>query len=78
MITELHPCKGCGGERFEVTDKKYHELVAEDEPGRARIDHHGGSVGDVTCSTCGRVAITPDQLTQAEKDFLLDGKEVAA
>ena len=78
MKTELHPCKRCGGERFEVTVEKHHELLIGDEPGRAEIFGGGDSVGDVTCSTCGRVAITPDQLTQAEKDFLLDGKEVAA
>lgn len=78
MITELYPCKRCGGERFEVTVEKFHELLIEDEPGRATIHAGGDSVGDVICSTCGRVAVTPEQLTDAEKDFLFDGKEVTA
>ena len=76
MIVELYPCKRCGGERFEVTVTKHHELLVEDEPGRATIHAGGDSVGDVTCSTCGRLAIKPDQLTEAEVDYLLDGKEV--
>jgi hypothetical protein len=78
MLIELHPCKGCGGEHFELTVKKHHELVIDDEPGRARIDYQGATAGDVACSTCGRVAITPEQLTEEEKGFLLEGKEVTA
>lgn len=78
MVTELYPCKRCGAERFEVVAKRHHEFVIEDEPGRARIDYHGGTVGELVCSACGRVAITPDQLTEAEKDFLLGGKEATA
>lgn len=78
MLTELYPCKRCGGERFEVEVKAYHEFVVEDEPGRAEIRYLGGSIGDVACSTCGRLAIGPEQLTEAEKDHLLGPKEVQA
>ncbi len=78
MVTELCPCKGCGGERFEAVVKQHHEFVTCDDPDRARVYYHSGTVGDVTCSTCGRLAMTPDRLNEAEKDFLLGRKEVTA
>ena len=78
MITEMHPCKRCGGERFEVAVTKHYEFVIEDAPDAAKIEPLGGTVGDATCSTCGRLAMTPKQLTGEEKKFFLDGKEVTA
>lgn len=78
MITEMHPCKRCGGERFEVAVKNHYEFVIEDAPDAAKIEPLGGTVGDVTCSTCGRLAMTPYQLTEEEKEFLLERKEVTA
>ena len=39
-----------------------------------RIDVGGDTVGDITCSTCGRLAAKPDTLSEAEIDYLLDGK----
>ncbi len=78
MITEMHPCKRCGGERFEVTVNKHYEFVIEDRPDAATIEPLGGTIGDMKCSTCGRVAMTPEQLTEEEKRFLLDGKEATA
>ena len=77
-MIELYPCKRCGSERFEVVVKKHHELVVGEEDGTAHIDAGGDSVGDITCSTCGRLAATPDQLGQGEIDYLLDGKAVEA
>lgn len=78
MITEMHPCKRCGGERFEVAVKKHYEFVIEDRPDAATVHPVGSTIGDVTCSTCGRLAMTPEQLTGEEKRFLTDGKEVTA
>lgn len=78
-MIELYPCKGCGGESFEVEVKKYHDLlIDEEEPGKAYTAGGGDSVGDITCSACGRLAATPEQLTEVEIDYLLDGKEVEA
>ncbi|MGF1473162.1 MAG: hypothetical protein ACFB50_15670 [Rubrobacteraceae bacterium] len=72
-MIELYPCKRCGSERFEVVVKKHHELVVDDGGETAVIDAGGDSVGDVTCSTCGHPAATPDQLTEEEINYLLDG-----
>ena len=72
-MIELYPCKRCGSERFEVVVKKHHELVIGDSGETARIEAGGDSVGDLTCSTCGHLAATADQLTEAEIDYLLDG-----
>ena len=78
MITEIHPCKRCGGERFEVAVNNHYEFVIEDAPDAATIESRGATVGDVTCSTCGRLAMTPEQLTEEEKKFLLERREVTA
>ena len=78
MVTEMHPCKRCGGERFEVAVKRHYEFVIDDAPDAAAIRPQGDTIGDVTCSTCGRLAMTPEQLTGEEKRFITGGKEVAA
>ncbi len=78
MITEMHPCKRCGGERFEVAVKTHYEFVIEDAPDAATVQPLGATIGDVTCSACGRLAMTPEQLTEEEKRFLKGGKEVTA
>ena len=70
----LYPCKNCGGDRFEVMVTKHHELIIDDGGDTARIDAGGDTVGDITCSTCGRLAAKPVMLSEAEIDYLLDGK----
>lgn len=72
-MIELYLCKRCGSERFEVVVKKHHELVIDSSGETAHIDAGGDSVGDITCSTCGRLAATPDQLIEEEINYLLDG-----
>lgn len=69
----LYPCKRCGSEHFQVVVKKHHELVIDDSGERANIEAGGDSVGDITCSTCGRLAATPGQLAKEEINYLLDG-----
>lgn len=71
-MIELYPCKHCGSEHFEVVVKKHHELVI-DGGETAHIEAGGDCIGDLTCSTCGRVAAAPDQLTEQEIDYLLNG-----
>ena len=73
-MIQLYPCERCGGERFEVVVTKQHELVLGDGADAAHIDAGGDTVGDITCSTCGRLAAKPDMLSEAEIDYLLDGK----
>ena len=73
-MIELYPCKRCGGERFEVVVTKHHELVIDDGGDAAHIDAGSDTVGDITCSTCGRLAAKSGMLTEAEIDYLLDGK----
>ena len=78
MKTEMHPCKRCGGERFEAAVTKHYEFVIEDAPDAAVVHPIGSTMSDVTCSTCGRLAMTPEQLTEEEKRFFADDKEVTA
>ncbi|CAA9529575.1 MAG: hypothetical protein AVDCRST_MAG05-4286 [uncultured Rubrobacteraceae bacterium] len=48
MITEIHPCKRCGGERFEVAVNNHYEFVIEDAPDARCPQPQQG--GDEPCS----------------------------